>query len=185
MAEKQITLDDGITLLNGSVFNHSAPHECDAVTIEDIARPLSNICRFAGQMPYFYSVAQHAVNVARILPDEHKFTGLMHDTSEAFTNDIVTPLKHKVPMFKEIERLIEADMGRRFGFPYPLPEAVHVADRQMLALEMKYIRGQDPTTWEHLNGIEFEHLRKQVWLHEMTPTEAYEAFTSYYEEYRP
>lgn len=185
MTDTQITLDDGITLMSGAVFNHTDPSRCPMVTLDDIARPLSNICRFAGQMPYFYSVAQHAVNVARILPDEHKFTGLMHDTAEAFTNDIVTPLKHKVPMFKEIERLIEEDMGYRFGFQYPLPEEVHVADRQMLALEMKYIRGQDPLTWEHLNGVEFEHLRDVVCLDEMTPTEAYESFRQAYEEYRP
>lgn len=185
MTDKQITLDDGITLLSGVVFNHTAPHLCEHVTVDDLARPLSNICRFAGQMPYFYSVAQHAVNVARILPEEHQFTGLMHDTAEAFTNDIVTPLKHKVPLFREIEQLIEADMAERFGFQYPLPPEVHLADRQMLALEMKYIRGQDPTTWEHLNGIEFEHLRPKVWLHHMTPGEAYEAFMAMLQELRP
>ena len=38
------------------------------------------------------------------------------------------------------EQLIEADMAERFGFQYPLPPEVHLADRQMLALEMKYIR---------------------------------------------
>lgn len=182
---KPLTLDDGITLLNGHVFNFEDPAACKLVTINDLATPLSHICRFAGQLPYFYSVAQHAVNVSRLVPEEHAYAALMHDTSEAFTNDIVTPLKHRVPIFKELEARIEADMGRRFGFQYPLPDEVHIADRQMLGLEMVHIRGQKAADWEHLNGVQFEHLRDKVDLTEWTPSEARARFLERYEFVRP
>lgn len=177
-----LTLDDGITLLDGTTFNFDHPENAENINISVIGTALSNICRFAGQLPYFYSVAQHAVNVSRIVPPEHAFTGLMHDTAEAFTNDIVKPLKHKVPFFAEVEERIERDMARRFGFTYPLPEAVHLADRQMLGLEMTEIRGMKASDWQHLNGIEFEHLRDRVWLTEMTPREACTLFLARYEE---
>lgn len=181
----QITLTDGITLLNGAVFNHLDPAACKNITIDDLAQPLSNICRFAGQMPFFYSVAQHAVNASRIVEPEHAYDALMHDTAEAFTNDIVTPLKVAVPLFKEIELKIEADMARRFGFNFPLSDAVKVADMQMLALEMTVIRGQKAADWAHLDGVDFEHLLDVVDLTSWSPYRAYDEFTMRYEELRP
>jgi hypothetical protein len=181
----QITLTDGITLLNGAVFNHLHPEECKLITIADLAQPLSNICRFAGQLPYFYSVAQHAVNASRIAEPGFEFDALMHDTAEAFTNDIVTPLKVAVPLFKEIELKIEADMARRFEFRYPLPEEVKTVDMQMLALEMTVIRGQNARDWKHLDGVEFEHLRGAVDLTSWSPNRAKFEFMDAYNRLRP
>jgi hypothetical protein len=50
-------------------FNYNKPEESD-VTIEDIASALSNVCRFSGHLPRFYSVAQHLVNTSRIVKPE-------------------------------------------------------------------------------------------------------------------
>src|SRR4051812_3817126 len=94
--------DQWISLLSGGRFNYNKPETSD-VTIEDIASALSNVCRFSGHLPRFYSVAQHLVNTSRIVPAEFAFTGLMHDTAEAFTNDLPTPLKWALPIFKELE----------------------------------------------------------------------------------
>lgn len=179
----QMELKDGITLLSGKRFDYNAPGAC-AVEIEDIAQPLSQICRFAGQLPYFYSVAQHAVNTSYIVPPQFAYTALMHDTAEAFTNDIPTPLKVAVPAFKALETDIEYAMGERFGFQFPLPAEVMLADRQMLGLEMLHIRGQDPRDHAILDGIEFEHLLPLVELQTWTPRLAYANFMRRYKELR-
>lgn len=152
---EQMKLTDGITLLTGARFSYEHPEQSD-VSIDDIANPLAHICRYAGQLPYFYSVAQHAVNATFLVEAPFKYTALMHDTAEAFTNDIVTPLKAAVPMFKVLEQRIEGAMSEKFGFIYPLPKEVELADRIMLGLEMKHIRGQDMSDHAIFNGIEFD-----------------------------
>lgn len=181
-----IALVDGITLLSGELFDYENPH-LGAVSLDDLAIPLANNCRFAGQLPlgHWYSIAQHAVNASRIVEREFAFEALMHDTAEAFTNDITTPLKVRVPLFKEIEQKIESDMARRFNFRYPMTTEVRMADLQMLAIEMKYLRGQDPSAWAILDGIEFEHLLPLVDLNSKSPRVAYADFISRYEELKP
>lgn len=61
------------------------------ISITDIARALSHACRFNGHCRYFYSVAQHSVLVSEQC--KHPFLGLMHDAPEAYTGDMVRPLK--------------------------------------------------------------------------------------------
>jgi len=141
-----VKLDDQfIALLSGARFNYNKPEESD-VTVEDIASALSNVCRFSGHLPRFYSVAQHLVNTSRIVSDDQAFTALMHDTAEAFTNDLPTPLKWALPIFKELEVSIESAMGKRFGFQYPYPKEVKDADTIMLILEKFHVKG-DNSVW--------------------------------------
>ncbi len=49
----------------------------DNIDINDIAVSLSNICRFAGHLSHFYSVAQHAVLCSQLVPQEFAFEALM------------------------------------------------------------------------------------------------------------
>lgn len=144
--------DQWIALLSGGRFNYNKPEESD-VTIEDIASALSNVCRFSGHLPRFYSVAQHCVNVSRLVPEEFAFTGLMHDTAEAFTNDLPTPLKWALPIFKELELKIEAAMGKRFGFQFPYPPSIKEADTTMLILEKRFVK-EDKSEWPLYEDIE-------------------------------
>jgi 5'-deoxynucleotidase YfbR-like HD superfamily hydrolase len=144
--------DQWISLLSGGRFNYNRPEESD-VTIEDIASALSNVCRFSGHLPRFYSVAQHLVNASRIVPPEHAFTALMHDTAEAFTNDLPTPLKWALPIFKELETKIEAAMSDKFGFQFPYPKEVKEADTTMLILEKRFVK-EDTSEWPLYEEIE-------------------------------
>lgn len=85
--------------LIGGEIDLMAP-DVESIHIEDIATSLSHICRYGGQIPRFYSVAQHCVLCSEhldivqgsppLLLQKH---ALMHDAAEAYMGDIVTPLK--------------------------------------------------------------------------------------------
>ena len=75
----------------------------DDVDIEDIAHGLAYQCRFNGQTNAFYSVAQHSLIVAALVPEELRFAALLHDAAEAYLGDMVKPLKVLLPGFSEIE----------------------------------------------------------------------------------
>lgn len=175
-----VQLGDGIRLLSGALFDYNNPSESD-VTIGDIAAALSKVCRFAGHIHQFYSVAQHAINTSRIVAQEHAFEALMHDTAEAFTNDLPTPLKFAVPIFKELETRIEGAMADKFGFNYPLSDPVKLADLQMLRIE-KVLLKRDFSRWSVLDGIETVEVEHLVNLEPMTPPQAERAFLERYRE---
>jgi hypothetical protein len=178
-----VQLNDGIRLLSGCLFDYNAPAD-SPVCIEDIAAALSKVCRFAGHVHQFYSVAQHAINASLIVAPEHAFTALMHDTAEAFTNDLPTPLKFALPVFKELEVRIESAMAERFGFDFPLPDPVKLADLQMLAIEKHFLK-RDHSEWSVLAGIEYLHLKPIVDLSRMTAERAERLFLERYRELAP
>ena len=178
--------DHWIALLSGAKFNYNKPEESD-VTIDDIATALSNICRYAGHLPRFYSVAQHLVNTSRIVKPEYAYTALMHDTAKAFTNDLPTPLKWALPIFKDLETSIEGAMAKKFGFQFPYPAEIKEADTVMLILEKNYIKG-DNSVWPAYQEIEREILRRKnkllklVDLDSWQPRRAKREFLERYEE---
>jgi uncharacterized protein len=65
----------------------------DDIRIEDIAHHLALQCRFNGACRVFYSVAQHSINVAELLPKWCKLEGLLHDAAEAYIGDVTRPMK--------------------------------------------------------------------------------------------
>jgi hypothetical protein len=176
--------DQWISLLSGAKFNYNKPEESD-VTLHDIASALSNVCRFSGHLPRFYSVAQHLVNASYIVTSENAFTALMHDTAEAFTNDLPTPLKWALPVFKNLEIKIEGAMGEKFGFEYPYPHEVKTADTIMLMLEKYYVK-QCSDYWPgYSDEYPIESLDKYVPLVDLTswrPSIARNKFLARYEE---
>lgn len=175
-------MGEGIELLNGQMFDYLNPSATPEVSIEELAHILSNVCRFAGHVRYFYSVAQHALNVSLIVDQAHRKAGLLHDTAEGFTNDITTPLKFVIgPVFKQIEVGIETDMARRFGFQYPLSDEVKLADLQMLAIEKEVLK-PFPSHWAILDGIDIEPIRHIPLMAPMTPEQAKAAFLQRWEE---
>jgi hypothetical protein len=165
-----IQLNEGISLLSGSTFNYNDPESCD-VKIEDVACALSKVCRFSGHIHYFYSVAQHCVNTSYIVSPEFAFEALMHDTAEAFTNDLPTPLKAALPIFKELEVKIESTMSKKFNFNYPFSPAIKLADLQMLKMEKEKIK-RDKDRWPLLDGIETNEVIDLVDLTMWTPPQA-------------
>lgn len=106
------------------------------IHIEDIARGLSNTCRFGGQLKHFYSVLQHSVSVATDLPAELKVAGLFHDGFEGLTGmDVCSPIKKRLPDYRALEENGMKVIAKRFGFEYPLHPLVKETDRKILEYE--------------------------------------------------
>lgn len=63
------------------------------ISAVDIAAALSKMCRFGAHATRFYSVAQHAIEVAALVPPPLRLAALHHDSHEAFAGDLPTPLK--------------------------------------------------------------------------------------------
>ncbi|MET0375909.1 MAG: hypothetical protein ABW128_16845 [Rhizorhabdus sp.] len=173
MRDKMNTLQ----LLSGNVLDYDDPMSI-VFDEDDILIPLANNCRWAGQLQLgrWYSILQHSWNTAQIVRPEFKREAAWHDRSESFTNDIVTPLKRMFPGVKALEVQLEIATARRLGLPETMSPEVHLADMQMLAIEITYLKGGDVRDYRSLDGIEFDHLTPLVDLTSWTPRLAYHNF---------
>ena len=103
-----------------NIFNPKPEMFC----IEDIAHALAEQPRFAGHLNRHYSVAQHSVLCARMVKRKNRLPALMHDASEAYMLDMPTPIKAKMPEYKEIEHELMQAIADKFDFPYPYSKQV-------------------------------------------------------------
>jgi hypothetical protein len=105
------------------------------ILIEDIAHALSMQCRYAGHVRRFYSVAEHCVRVAELLPIEDRLWGLLHDASEAYLVDLPRPIKRHSEigrLYREAEAVLMESICDRFNLAPVEPDSVGVADKAML-----------------------------------------------------
>lgn len=70
------------------------------IRLEDIAVHLANTVRFAGGVAKYYSVAEHAVRVSYMVPDELALAALHHDSHEFVMGDIPAPMKAVLRKFE-------------------------------------------------------------------------------------
>jgi hypothetical protein len=80
----------------------------DAIHPGDLAHHLGMLCRYGGGVRRFYSVAEHASLVADLLeyqgqPPVIVLGGLLHDATEAFLADLISPAKFAL-RYLEAER---------------------------------------------------------------------------------
>jgi hypothetical protein len=162
-----------IQTYTGRAFWPLAPKPED-FDIRDIAHSLSLQCRFNGHCREFYSVAEHSLNVSRILSPEHALWGLLHDAGEAYLVDMPRPLKQQMPQFKAAEDRILQQLALHFGLCWPIPEEVHRADLLLLATEKRDLMTPEPMSWEL--GIE-----PLSWV--ITPISAQEAEQKFLEQF--
>lgn len=93
------------------------PQDVDA---RDIAHALARICRFVGHSSWHYSVADHCLNVQRLLREqgsspEVQLLGLLHDAPEAYLGDVASPTKAHLPDYKLAEDRAMGAIAGRFG----------------------------------------------------------------------
>jgi hypothetical protein len=100
----------------GKAFDPFVPNVADIHHL-DIAHALSNTCRFTGHTTSFYSVAQHSVQVALLVPQPLQLAALLHDASEAYLCDFARPLKHRPEMqfYRDAEDRLQQAIFARYG----------------------------------------------------------------------
>ena len=84
---KQVNVQDSwIPTYTGGRVSLTHPRT-DQIRIEDVAAGLARVCRWSGQTPLHYSVAQHCVLCVEHLPTGTprpvRLATLLHDASEA------------------------------------------------------------------------------------------------------
>jgi hypothetical protein len=120
--------------------------EPELICIEEIGTALGNICRFGGQVPEFYSVAQHSVLVTMLaLIDDQSIETLklclVHDAAEAYLGDVIKPLKVRLGgAYSDIEHDFEAAIFSKFKVDETRMEIVKKYDKLALELEHDWLR---------------------------------------------
>lgn len=116
-----------IALCDGQAFDF-ADITAFSPTPYVIAHGLSNVCRYAGQSRRFYSVAEHSYHVSNLVAPPYQLQALLHDASEAFIGDVVTPFKKILTEYRAFEEAITAHVHDYYGFPEKLHASVKEAD---------------------------------------------------------
>ena len=149
-----------IDLGDGRLFDPLDPFDF-TFRVEDIAGPLSRICRWGGRCSRFYSVAQHSLHVCALveasLPDL-AMHALLHDAAEAFLGDLVKPIKDRMHVkvggysvsIGYAEHLLLRSIRAAFGVREPGPAdelAIKDADEIALRTEARDLMGAPD--WAH------------------------------------
>lgn len=177
------TVDIMIHTFSGKFYPFRPETYVDNIWPIDIAHSLSNICRYGGHSILFYSVAEHSClvsNIARMLGkevgmDERECSilgmyGLIHDSGEAYVQDIISPMRQLYPEHKNTEDDILSAVIEKIGmsiyYQGYLPSQVHDADMIALDIEMplvfprhndvleEYVSVNNTSSWQN-TSIEF------------------------------
>lgn len=128
------------------------------IDILDIAHSLSMQCRFGGHSKQFYSIAEHSVRVARVLPPDLQLRGLLHDAAEAYLQDTMRPRKLKIaamaPSYAAWEDRVEQLVLGAFGLSGPMPNEVKVADVRLLMTERRDLLNPCERDWEYIAALQ-------------------------------
>lgn len=117
----------------------------------DIAHGLSMQCRYNGHIKEFYSVAEHSLVASLMGYGANPFNpglalaALLHDASEAYLGDIISPLKRHLPGYAEFETKMTQVIYVKFGIEHFIDSSfVHEVDRRMLATEARQLVNKHP-----------------------------------------
>ncbi|MBI3713206.1 MAG: hypothetical protein HY253_09635 [Burkholderiales bacterium] len=83
--------------------------------VEDIIQGLSNQCKYFGQTKHFYSIAQHSLLVASLLPQKLRPAALLYSAPIAYMGELPNNLKPKMHAHRRYENRLRSAIGHRFG----------------------------------------------------------------------
>lgn len=140
-----------IETMEGRYFNLADPKP-EEVDLVDISTALANESRFNGFITRPCSIAEHAMLVATILHgwgrQDLVLAGLHHDSHEAYTGDITTPMKRLIGIDRlgPIVQNIDCAIATAFGidvrlFSHPVVKDADVLALRLEAREVKHSQG--------------------------------------------
>jgi len=167
-------VDTSILTRSGIYFDYVKP-TAHMIKIEDIAKALSNTCRFGGHSR-FYSVAEHSVHCAQLAVDmelnnESVLYALMHDAQEAYIGDMPKPLKMIMPEFQALEERIERVVYAALGVVTTDSRTIKRIDMMMLKAEKLYLFSDDKQVWPCIASIPEVMIDIKCWTPERAETE--------------
>lgn len=162
-------LGDWISTYTGKKFwvLDAKPEE---VNLRDIAHALSMICRYNGHCKFFYSVAQHSLNVCELLQKEGynykmQLYGLLHDATEAYICDVPRPIKGNITNYKNIENNLAGTIWKAFNLSLPTEEEYQIikdADNAMLKCEAKILMSDWQDWYLPYNDIDIKIVNREI-----------------------
>ena len=138
-----------IQTYTGKKFYPLFPREED-ICLQDVAHALSMQCRFTGHSKFHYSVAQHSVLVSYLCDSQDRMHGLLHDASEAYLQDLSSPLKRSGHFegYKKIEKKLQTAIFRKFDLSEVEPISVKRGDLLALAIEAQTLLAPVHPEWK-------------------------------------
>ncbi len=149
-----MTIDPVVLTRSGQYVNLINPDPA-TLDIRDIAHSLANIRRFGGHTRVPYTVAEHSIRVslylkARGYTPASQLAGLLHDASEAYLGDVVSPLKALLPDYRVIEKNFERTIELWGNVTFIDRPEIKMADLVLLACERDALL---PATPDYVWGI--------------------------------
>jgi len=166
------------------------------IRIEDVAGGLSKVCRFGAQPLEYYSVAQHALLVRRMVVEaghpELALVALHHDSHEAYLCDIPSPLKSKISadtdIYDEACKTLDRTIAEAFDLEWPEKGSeeeaiIKHADRQALLMEATRLLPDGGEALRQDKGLGEDEYRDLASLEEpLPPAEAEARFLEAHKE---
>ncbi len=176
-----IKTDGCFRTFTGKVFNALNPSP-EMIDIRDIAKGLAYKPHFSGFSPKFFSIAEHSLAVegmvALIDKDNYqaRLEALLHDASEAYTGDMIKPIKNLLPAFVMIEKKIQSAIYSKYGIKYKGHELdIKLSDNRIQEIEaMAFYRKATGLTL-------FENIVVNRYIRYLTPDEALKEFLERFE----
>lgn len=89
--------------------------EASQINIDDIVHGLAYQPCYSGQTSHFYSLAQHSLLVASLVPAGQRLAALLHDAVCAYLGNLAQSMRPLLPGFSLIEARVKAAISERFA----------------------------------------------------------------------
>lgn len=154
-----------IQTYTGVMFDPLKP-DINKIYLLDIAHALALTCRYAGHCLRPYSVAEHGVHVARVVRKRggdvwQQLDAILHDTPEAYLQDLVSPVKRRLRGYADFEDVLTTVIYHKyFVRPYAgMADLVQEVDYGILSDEAAQNMSPPERPWTDLGKTQGVKLR--------------------------